>query len=723
MSTPKEIRLARLLRWREDKLAKSHRVTDLPSRYDLQLLSAVVDFAESPLLNNEVIKRWRDELFTVWSYLAPDEAEDPDPALSVTTTRPAVRGTQGAALPAPAAPAAPAVQITDAAPTVQVTPPASRKGDGRPPSVRPAPAGGTAGEPGSGGRPAEQGRASGGAPAPSRPERPAAPPHRFEPCHLPVWDDVEADPIVMENRGAETMLSWPPADSEGYLVYRVTVGRDVFEPTPERGRQVGPVNTPYLPIGEVLTPTDRPVQWVRVWANTGVDRAAAEQSQPRLVAQEGFVTAPTEASCYVAGRQVMLRWTVPAGLLDVELYRRRVGDPPEDAVLVQSGLRSEYREDRHELGSWEYWICAVAEVRGQRPYSQVTPVSVTVTVPLENVPDLRCEQEPGGTFRLEWRQPESGRVTVHVTERKVDPSLQGEVRAEGAVTQADPALAPHGNAVLPHTVRRLDGVEWLEGVGLELNRVGKYLTPVLRRDGEALVGQSVFVPAVLPLRDLRVHERVDVRLLTFALPSSAKAVCVYMTRPGESLAEDAGHLLEMDAREYWRSGRVVLPDLGTDRACTIHVRPVFEHHPQRRLGPAASVDYPGLVSIAYRLVSVPSDPTLGPAPSPRARLLQAVNRSATSVTARFTISHQLTRLPLSADDGPSLLLPGGARSSGSVPLPAAVGGERGQTVSVCWVDLPPRGFVRAFVAHLNAGSTAMPVALLDPDLEMLRCPG
>ena len=46
MSTPKEIRLARLLRWREDKLAKSHRVTDLPSRYDLQLLSAVVDFAE-----------------------------------------------------------------------------------------------------------------------------------------------------------------------------------------------------------------------------------------------------------------------------------------------------------------------------------------------------------------------------------------------------------------------------------------------------------------------------------------------------------------------------------------------------------------------------------------------------------------------------------------------------------------------------------------------------
>lgn len=725
---PREVRTGALLAWRETKLAAGVKEALLPSKYDLRLLADEPDVRTSALMETDNVRRWEHEIVAAWSLNGAPAAPDtpvrarerplqverdglsltvpvptvPDPSPAVAPVPPYVPQPGPVPAPAPEPASDGPLPAELPAPVAADAPPTADAGSGKPPGPDDAEPGGAADEPPPDGLP--------------RPED-------FAPCRTPFWTDLEADTIRMRSAGARQMLSWPEAAGE-YVVYRVATAGDGYPAMPEESESTVVSGTAWTDVERVLTRPEHPIQWVRVWANAGDGQDAALAAQPVLVAQKGFVTPPTRIRHQVAGRQVALRWLVDPAVEDVEVHRLRAGSnvpltrvDVSTRVLSGAGPRDSYQDDAAPYGSWEYRVYALADVGEALTYSPAAVCRLTVAAPLAPVTELRLDRAADGTLRVEWDQTEAGTVTVHATATAINPGLRQAARPDGALTQEHEALALERE--LPFAVHRDGRVEWIERVQLPDpgDAGGHYLTAVTRRDGQAWVGDSVFVPCIRPVADLQLHERVDAQLLTFAIPDGAKSVHVFVTGPGEELdlTRGEGPIAEVDHDDYRRAGRITLTDLSQGWPCRVHVVPIFNFNPPQ-FGPVSPVEYPGLVRIVYRFATAEDNPQLGARPTPRHRLLEARNLSPQEVDATFYVCHNRHRLPLFVEDGETLPI---ARGGGGLSVQVSLPEKR--PVPVTWVPFPAEGFVRAFVVggHASPGSPA--VALLDAEPAALRC--
>jgi hypothetical protein len=314
-------------------------------------------------------------------------------------------------------------------------------------------------------------------------------------------------------------------------------------------------------------------------------------------------------------------------------------------------------------------------------------------------------------FVLRWTEPPAGRVLVYRSPR---PPLAGAA-TEARPVEALPQMQLEEHERLTHPVRRHDGVASMHEVPWPEGWTRAYFTPVTVLEGTARVGTTAAATWVPPAGVPRLVERVNRQVLTFAWPAGAASVLAHIGPRGAGVeaARGGGRTCEISEAQYRELGGLTFPFLLPAEGCAVHIVPVAFASGERVEGIPVTVDYPGLLRMAYTTavkrnlmgrptgvtVEITSHVRVGPPP--------------------FALVHHPDRLPLDIADGTALE---GVREGDDTlartyrPVPDLVGPDEPSRWRFDVKGL--HGYVRLFVDL--PPQVLQRVALLDPPVTQLR---
>jgi hypothetical protein len=326
----------------------------------------------------------------------------------------------------------------------------------------------------------------------------------------------------------------------------------------------------------------------------------------------------------------------------------------------------------------------------------------------------------GPQFNLSWTTPRGGQVAIFRTEEPPNPEAELEATQEAALGQM--GLGPEER--LRHPVDKAEGRSLLRNVPWPDKWTRAYFTPVTILNGMAHVGRPVVHVYVPEIRSVRLIERVNKQVLTFAFPAGVSSVLVYegaLGTPVEAIIEGSPPL-EVTATQYIEKGGFTFPRLlPSSKGCLVVLVPVAFSGGSRITGRPNSIEYPKLLRVMYET-----------------KILRTIvgGVAGVSITIRsdavvnwfpgFVLVYNPDRFPLSKEDGKVLMMvpetteaptPGRVIATGALsPTPSAPWRTHAET----WKsEVPkPRGYVRLFADLPPDGMSG--VAVLDPAPSSLR---
>lgn len=526
-------------------------------------------------------------------------------------------------------------------------------------------------------------------------------------------------------------VSWPPfapsdEDAPGYVVYRLVSTDGDRGYSPDKGHLV-----------QVTTDTtatdDRPVtcavRHLQVWANAGASAAEAFAAQPVLHAQAGIIGTPQEVEIREDAGCVIGRWTAPAGVEAIRVYRvpaeLAAHDGPAFRIAADDPNLTGFVDRDPERGCrYVYRARCEVEVDGVIRLSEAVSAEIQITAVREPVTDLTLSLHGGSdgeVVDLEWTPPRFGRVLVFRTPGPPSADAQSGELDESVLDQVgldrDARLThPVSERVGPEGGSRsvLAGVPWPDG----WNRA--YFTPVTVLDNRVRLGKPVSAVRTRPITDVALMEYCNKQVLTFDWPQGAASVMVYIAPKGHDPRDGlTGRCYEIALADYERYGGMRFVGNLPNGGCSLHLVPVAFSGGRRVLGTPASIEYGGLLRLWYDVRVLRDHVGL---PLSAAVTIRA--ESAASGSPPFVLVNNPERIPLTAHDGDPVDMfqidHRGKPISGRFKefqwsALTTDGGSQGEV----WVgDVRGlRGWIRLF-ANLPASRLRL-LALLDPPVESL----
>jgi hypothetical protein len=533
-------------------------------------------------------------------------------------------------------------------------------------------------------------------------------------------------PPHLKNEGGRLQIEWEPTGQPGGVeVYRV-VSSDVSPPySPDSADQVQVVISPRA---EDTRPHPSSLRYLQVWAYVGATEAEARATQPVLHREDVIVAPPANVEFTELDGAVIISWQTPRGIDHVEVHRLPVeesdgGAFPDQWVLSRDPARNSFQDTTCKPGQeYEYRVVSVLRDSSQQDrVSDPVRKRLRPSTSLTPIRELRLRERVDGrrTFLdLEWDQPATAEIVIYLT---AAPPASGADERDVPVTQLPEtglrmADRQRHDIVVVDGVARMTDVIWPNG----WQRV--HLTAVTISGTAARLGATATRTRTASVTDVRLLQRVKWQLLTFTWPVGAAAVNVYQTRPGTTMDDEPSDPIKvMVERDWVRDGGTQL-QLPWD-GCELHLVPVTYYARETVKGVPATVSYPGLLTLEYRLSSAepavqggrfggPAAPAAPPRRNVEVRVVPALaSGPPTQVAVVFTLVSSRDRLPLSVQDADQKL--------GASPYMVPVGGDPAW-IPLAPIDLSPlRGqYLRLFAQLESPGGH--PIALLDPDLESLR---
>lgn len=510
-------------------------------------------------------------------------------------------------------------------------------------------------------------------------------------------------------------VSWPAlSDDAAVVLYRVFYD-DKRWPTLYPGGQLLGVTTSTECLVELVA--DSPVAYLAVWANTGPDETSARESQPVLVAQGQHVWPPTHLRLSVnPARQVTASFiAAPGGTVEV---RRRAGlfaltyDTGES--LPGSDVSSNGFIDKNPpIGRpVQYGAFSIATLPdNSRRVSAGVVETAEVEAEAEAVSLEVGETDAGaGSYRLSWTQPDHGDVLIFLTAEQPKSGLGDQIRTMEVLERYGLAL----ECCLAHPVRIEGSKRTMVDVPLDPSWIkGHFVAAHKVRDDRVAVGPTHTVVRAQPPTHGIVIERVDTQVVTFGWPSGNAAiewahtdsrVEIYQSPRGQELTNpDPSHVLAyITQQEYQARGGVILDQSLPASGCALHLFLVVFNQGQRHLSPAHTIDYPGVVRLAYRVEPVQRDGHIT-----AYRIM--VKCDETLMSLPLAVVQSRRHIPLYPEDPKCRIV-----ASRDLNLSPETGEQELLTLQAG----PKSGPIRLFV---NLGpSMCGGVAVLDPPLETLK---
>jgi len=448
-------------------------------------------------------------------------------------------------------------------------------------------------------------------------------------------------------------LTWPRhAGMDATVVYRL-VARDDHAPyAPESGDLVAVTDAVRAPDERAFTSAVRHYQ---VWRNGGPDLDSALHSQPVLHADVAVVGRVESFELREDSGRVVGQWTVPRGVERVQVHRvpveraRDAGPSEEFRILAHEDNLGGFVDTGVTRGAtYLYLVYAQARVEGVTRLSNAARrQEVTVSAVLAPVEDLAVTAhgaESDRMFDVQWSDPPAGRVLIFRTQQPPIAGATNEARPVSALLQMRLADADRLHDPIytgAHGQSGMRAVPWPEGW------TRAYFTPVTVLNETAQVGRTTSATWVPPVGLPRIVERVGRQVLTFAWPTGAASVLVHVgprgATPQVAMASPPYEISESRYRELGGlTFPVHLPPLG----CSLHIVPVAFAAGERVEGTAVTVEYPGLLRLAYR-----SDLKRNITGRPTAVTVAITSELELDGPPPFALVYNSERLPLDVSDG------------------------------------------------------------------------
>jgi hypothetical protein len=509
------------------------------------------------------------------------------------------------------------------------------------------------------------------------------------------------------------------------VIYRLVAAEDSAPYAPERARLVAATTTTNA-VDEL--PAGAAVRHYQVWVNIGESRTKALAAQPIKHAEAVAVTAVRDYVIREDSGRVTARWTVPAGVGSVFVFRipaEETGrERPHHRILArQDNLDGFVDVDAEPGRSYVYRVRAAAQVDGLLLLSEAVEAAVDVTAVLAAVTDLSATGAPAGdVFELSWTPPAAGEVAIYRTERGPNAGADGTELPEASLEQIgldvdarlnQPVLRQreeqgHQKSVMP-------GVSWPSGWSRA------YFTPVTTTSGRALVGTTFSTVRTGVIRDVDLAEYCNKQVLTFDWPKGSAAVVVYLAPKGYDARNGlTGTSFEISAEEYDKYGGLQLESGKLPlTGCSLHLAPVAFSGGRRMTGAVRSIEYAGLLRLQYAVQLVRE-----PDGSPSHATIYLRSQVPMPGSPPFVLVNNPDRIPLSPSDGEAV---------DAAPLDAsgALSGQpskelRWSALTTTGTEEPwavnlrgRRGWIRLFVNAPSALRLST-IALLDPPARDLR---
>ena len=517
-------------------------------------------------------------------------------------------------------------------------------------------------------------------------------------------------------------FSWAPHMSgTAVTLYRIISGEGSVPHKPEAGDLVGVTVETTWEDARFFASAVRNLQ---VWCHAGADVDDARKRQPILIAHGEIVSPVADFVLTEDEGRVIGQWNVWSGTQAVRIHRIPLGtgspvvhDPRNEICSGQPNLTGFVDRDVERGARYLYRAMSEVVVNGGTRLSQPAQGEILVSVVLESVDDLTVQSEDVGDipyFDLIWTDPSAGRVVIYRTEFPPDAGLQDTEVPEASLGPqglteetrlAHPAVAGEGRT------SRMVGVPWPSG----WDRA--YLTPVTLMNGTARVGTTtVQTRPIAPVSNARIIERCNKQIVTFGWPKSAAAVLAYigpMGLPFDQVSPSAD-ADEISARQYRRDGGLSLRSTLPAGGCSVHLVPIAFSRGEQIAGTVTSIEYNGLVRMAYMLRRDDS-----PGASSGVSLHVFCAEDVESPPPLVLVFNR-DRLPLSSRDGHSVPLRGAGedRPVMQCVLPRL---SKGWADTGWKADLTGHaGYVRLFVDSNRAQIGARRFAMLDPAVSTLK---
>jgi hypothetical protein len=360
-------------------------------------------------------------------------------------------------------------------------------------------------------------------------------------------------------------------------------------------------------------------------------------------------------------------------------------------------------------GDFVYRIYALAAMSdGAEELSLPISREVRIEAIIEPVRDLVVERHAGSDdrFDLTWTMPVAGDVEIYRSENPPASGIDAEVRDRSVIDRL--GLSDDLRLVQQMVVEggrgRMVDVPWPTGWSRA------YFTPVtVFSEDQLQVGSYQVVTRARPLTNVRLVERVDEQVLTFAWPDGVTDVLVFQGPRGGSFVdpEKDTPIDQLNFEEYQKYGGAHLKDKLPSEGCAVHLVATTYARGHAQYSPPVTIDYPGLCRLSYVLEPVANaggGRRKGAQPSTRRRLFVTADLE---VTVPLVLVHHPERLPLSTSDGQIIL----RRELSFAPGVPVLFEEFDVGNNV--------GYIRLF-AHVGRDLAHLR-AVLDPALDQLRC--
>ena len=478
-----------------------------------------------------------------------------------------------------------------------------------------------------------------------------------------VSDDAVLPGVECSVEDGRTKLRWPRAfdETSEAVVYRVVESPDGWaRVAPEDGRLVG-VTTAAEVSTERLTPRGA-VSYLTVWANRGGDEQSARGAQGRVIAQGEILWPVSDLKLTVTPANTVVG-TVSAApgtrlrVVRFEPGERITSDPshaPSDLSIADSAFTDRQPPRGIDL---TYAVYSEVVLPNGQPRTSESFASAAVRVDAAPLPvqlHVSGNQDTPDTWDLSWAPPAFGEVEVYLTEEPVPPGLGDGVLSREALERNGLTVASQ----LPkYTVTDGDRVV-LKECHVDQDWVRCYFTAVhVVGDRQMRVGPSVSQVRPTPPRDVRLSERVDSKILTFDWPRGVSMVEVHQASRNQATFDETSArdiIATIDSPDtYLRLGGLLLTTLPAI-GCTLHLVGVIYDGGRAIRSAPATIDYPGLVRLAYHLRPARADgaPVTPTAAADRLRLL--LRSDADLPQVHVAVVANTRRLPLFPGDGEHL---------------------------------------------------------------------
>jgi hypothetical protein len=540
-----------------------------------------------------------------------------------------------------------------------------------------------------------------------------------------VTEQTATPAPLLLRRGDDGALkvSWPAYDAP-FVVYRLVSGERDAPYSPDRAHVVS-ATTDTAALDERAASSA--VRHLQVWVNAGASRAGALAAQPVLHAAGVMVATISDPAVREDSGQVIAQWTVFPGIRAVHVYRVPVEDAgaagPQHRILAGKDNLGGFIDSGAERGrTYIYRFRSEAAVGAAAPLSEAAQVEITVSAVLAPVTDLALTMQPEGqaAFDLTWTPPPAGQVVIFRTKNGPAAGAETAELPEAALEQT--GLGPEQRLAHPIAERDTQGgaLAVMTDVPWPTDWSRAYFTPVTMLAGRIRLGRTTSSVRTGMITDVDLAEYCNKQVLSFAWPTGAAAVVLYLAPKGHDPREGlSGRSYEISVEEYEKYGGMQFTGELPAAGCTLHLVPVAFSAGRRVQGTTTSILYPGLLRVQYAIQI-----TRDRAGLPKSARIAARAQADVQGSPPFRLTHHPERIPLSVNDGePVDVAPldgsGDLASGWSKVLQFSSLGTAG--AGEMWAaDVAGRtGWIRLF-ADLSDATRLRQLALLDPPVNTLR---